>query len=156
MVFALDSSGFTNERDFDEARDFVRGVVQRLEIRQEKTRVGVLALVGSGIYEMTLSQFMDRSIMINFIDTIDYRDGSIDWVEFLNYTQNVVFAESEGGRDVVPNVLVLIASDTAIADSRSVSASVRQWLVGHSNHHRKNIDITVGHISSWEIFFKLV
>ena len=121
VVFAIDSSGFTNERDFEQSRDFVRTVVTRLQVRQEKTRVGVVALVDEGIQEMSLGQILDKNRMIDFIDRIPYRRGrgrSIDYPGFLNLIKSRVFMESEGGREVVPNVLVLVTSDSALDESK--------------------------------------
>ena len=122
VVFAIDSSSLTNERDFRYARDFIRSVVLRLQIRQEKTRVGIIAIVEGGVYEMRLSEFVDRNLMVDFIDRISYRGGMIDFPQFINFTMSRVFTEPEGGRAVVPNVLVMVASDTAIYESRLVRA----------------------------------
>ena len=66
----LDSSDRTTQTEFENARDFIRQTVSRLDIAVNKTRVAVVSLAGGGISEIRLADYTDKGYLMNAIQVI--------------------------------------------------------------------------------------
>ena len=127
IVFLIDASDSSTTTDFDRTVDFVRGIASKLDIGSTKTRVGVATITDSGESPVYLSGFSDKQYLLNAIDTgVTYRGGTGAFARSLQRVRTDQLSPGNGARDKIPDVLVIVASETLNIGGADVKSEISQ------------------------------
>ena len=126
-MFLIDASDSSTGTDFDRSVDFVRGIASKLDIGSTKTRVGVATITDSGESPVYLSGFSDKQYLLNAIDTgVTYRGGTGAFARSLQRVRTDQLSPGNGARDKIPDVLVIVASETLNIGGADVKSEISQ------------------------------
>ena len=75
IVFVLDSSGSVGEDNFKVMKDFVKSVVQNLNIGPDNTKVGVITFSRYPVIRLHLDDYTDKTALLQAIDQVPYIAG---------------------------------------------------------------------------------
>jgi len=126
-VFLIDASNACTQTDFQRSVDFVRSIVSKLDIGSKKTRVGLSTITDSGQSPVSMADYSDKQYLLNAIDTKARFDNVLgDFAASLSRVRTRQFVQESGARDKIPDVLVVIASETLNMLSDGVKNEVRQ------------------------------
>ncbi|XP_028394319.1 uncharacterized protein LOC114518504 isoform X2 [Dendronephthya gigantea] len=112
VVFAIPISESVPKTELDEAKKFVRGVIDGLSISPQGTHVGLLGYFDYPRVELKLDTFYDKEDILRALSSVQTVDGfnntRID--SALKAAQSDMFAPANGVRAYIPKVLVFLAS----------------------------------------------
>ena len=115
VVFAIPIADSVPKEELNEAKKFVRGVIDGLNISPQGTHVGLLGYFDYPRVELKLDTFFDKEDILRALSSMEIVDGfnntRID--SALKAAQSDMFAAANGVRAYVPKVLVLLAAGDA-------------------------------------------
>ena len=127
VVFLIDASDSSTGTDFDRSVNFVRGIASKLDIGSKKTRVGVATITDSGESPVYLSGYTDKQYLLNAIDTrVTYRGGTAAFARSLQHVRTDQLSPATGARDNIPDVLLIVASETLNIGGADVKSEISQ------------------------------
>ena len=103
----LDSSGSVGPNDFITTKDFVKGIVQDLNVDDGLVRIGLLTYGSEAIIHFHLNTYGTRAGIIAALDTVPYTAGTTNTAEALRVVQEQMFTTANGSRSDRNNVAVL-------------------------------------------------
>ena len=113
IVFLLDGTDSTKV-GFPEVQHFVKSIVERLTVDEDKVRVSVVQYANRPEVNFYLSSHRTKDDVMNAIDLITHKGGKIlNTGAALQFVRHNIFTASTGSRRLegVPQVLVLLTSD---------------------------------------------
>ncbi|KAM9782556.1 collagen alpha-6(VI) chain-like [Neosynchiropus ocellatus] len=118
IVFVVDGSSSIGPIDFLEVRRFLRNFVINLHIGPDKVRVGLVQYSDEPYPEFLLKDHMDRTSLLNAINSFQYRGGGTETGKAISYTRENYFKEEAGSRanQRVPQIAVVITDGESIDD----------------------------------------
>ncbi|KAK3705144.1 hypothetical protein RRG08_005532 [Elysia crispata] len=108
IFLLLDASGSLGKRNFVRTLHFVEGIVDFFTIGPDSVRVGLATFakyVGNRIW---LDQYMNKTSLLEAVHAIRYSKGNTKTNMALKLARFEAFSEQHGGRDTVPNFLVVL------------------------------------------------
>ncbi|KAK7092657.1 hypothetical protein V1264_008370 [Littorina saxatilis] len=148
IVFVMDASGSVGSENFQRMREFVRDLVDALDIGPNNIRVGVQKYSSGTNTEFNLSDYYDKEDMKNATMSIVYTGGSTNTGGALSYMRTTMFSTANGDRDGVNNFGVILTdgasndyTDTANQARAARNASITIISIGIGS------GITVGELS---------
>ena len=112
IVFLLDGTDGTKV-GFPEVQHFVKSIVERLTVEEDKVRVSVVQYANRPEVNFYLSSHRTKDDVLNAIDGLTHKGGKIlNTGAALQFVRHNIFTASTGGRTLkgVPQVLVLLTS----------------------------------------------
>ena len=104
--FLVDSSGSITHEKFPQVLQFVRNVSARLEVREGRTRVGLVTYADSSRQQFTLSRYEDMDNLLNAIERVEYRPGRTNTADGLRTIRQQLFSSNNGDREDAPNIVI--------------------------------------------------
>jgi len=105
----LDDSGSIGSTDFELAKSFLSQLVDRLDIDNGNTRVGLVTYSSNVSLTFSLSAYSTVSSIQAAILSLDYSSGgSTDTAGALAFVRTTVLTPMAGDRGDVPNVVAVI------------------------------------------------
>ena len=114
MVFLIDASEDTTEDDFDKTKQYIRDMISKLDILEDKTRVGVLTIPQGNDDPIFLDDHYDRALLLAAIDSdVQYLGGSFEYnfADSLRIARERMFSLNNGHRTGIPQVLFIVTND---------------------------------------------
>ncbi|XP_028446287.1 collagen alpha-3(VI) chain-like [Perca flavescens] len=111
IVFLVDGSNYVGSSNFPYVRDFIINVVNQLDVRPDRVRIGLLQFAESQKIEFHLNTYSSRQDVVNQISQLRLTGGSVlNTGAAMNYALSKMFQPSTGSRrkQGVQQVLVLI------------------------------------------------
>ncbi|TDH07234.1 hypothetical protein EPR50_G00121430 [Perca flavescens] len=111
IVFLVDGSNYVGSSNFSYVRDFIINVVNQLDVRPDRVRIGLLQFAESQKIEFHLNTYSSRQDVVNQISQLRLTGGSVlNTGAAMNYALSKMFQPSTGSRrkQGVQQVLVLI------------------------------------------------
>ncbi|KAI8478879.1 hypothetical protein Bbelb_433990 [Branchiostoma belcheri] len=118
IVFLIDSSESVRSGGFETSKEFVISVAENFDFAQDATRIGVVTFSNSGLQvtEVRLNEFDNRDDFVAAVRAIDYDRGGTYTGEALDYVRTNSFIQSNGARDDVLPILVVLTDDDPADD----------------------------------------
>ncbi|XP_031145640.2 collagen alpha-3(VI) chain-like [Sander lucioperca] len=111
IVFLVDGSNYVGSSNFSYVRAFILNVVNQLDVRPDRVRIGLLQFAESQNIEFHLNSYSSRQDVVNKISQLRLTGGSVlNTGAAMNYALANMFQPSTGSRrkQGVQQVLVLI------------------------------------------------
>ncbi|XP_078668410.1 CUB and sushi domain-containing protein 3-like [Branchiostoma floridae x Branchiostoma belcheri] len=128
IVFLIDSSESVRSGGFETSKEFVISVAENFDFAQDATRIGVVTFSNSGLQvtEVRLNEFDNRDDFVAAVRAIDYDRGGTYTGEALDYVRTNSFIQSNGARDDVLPILVVLTDDDPADDVAAPAQRLRQ------------------------------
>lgn len=126
VVFAIPIADSIPKAELTEAKKFVRGIIDGLNISPQGAHVGLLGYFDYPRVELKLDTFYDKEDILRALSSMQTVDGfnntRIDIA--LKAAQSDMFSSENGVRSYIPKVLLFLASGDA-SDENLQSAATR-------------------------------
>nr|XP_046259078.1 uncharacterized protein LOC124066600 isoform X3 [Scatophagus argus] len=116
IVFMVDGSNYIGSSNFPYVRDFIINVVNQLDVRPDRIRIGLLQFAERPKIEFYLNTHRSRQGIVDAVSALRLTGGSVlNTAAAMNYALNNMFQPSTGSRrrEGVQQVLVLITGGPA-------------------------------------------
>lgn len=137
IVFLLDGSDDTRN-GFPEIQLFVKRIVERLSVDENKDRVSVVQYAEKPEANFYLSSHKTKNATINAIDNLRHKGGrSLNTGVALQFVRHNVFTSSTGSRRLegVPQILILLSSKQSRDNVKGPAFALKE---------REIVSVTVG------------
>ncbi|XP_047457590.1 collagen alpha-3(VI) chain-like [Mugil cephalus] len=127
IIFLVDGSNYIGSSNFPQVRDFMINVVNQLDVRPDRVRIGLLQYAERPKVEFYLNTFDNRQDVVNRISELRLIGGSVlNTGAAMNYSKVHMFRYPVGSRRTqgVQQVLVLITGGPAQDEVSSVADSL--------------------------------
>ncbi len=125
VVFAIPIADSIPKAELNEAKKFVRGIIDGLNISPQGSHVGLLGYFDYPRVELKLDTFFDKEDILRALSSMQTVDGfnntRIDTA--LKSAQTDMFAPANGVRPYIPKVLVFLASGDASDQNLKAAAT---------------------------------
>ena len=91
IVIAIDASGSIRQSRFAKVLDYVRNVVNALEVAEDRARVGVIVFSDRATVRFHLNAYKTKQDVLQAIDMIDYTRGKTNIAETLKKMRTEMF-----------------------------------------------------------------
>jgi len=116
-VIALDVSNSVGENGFNTIIDFARRIIKRVDIGEQKTKVGVILFAGTATKLFDLNQHTTESDLLSAINKIPFkRIRGNSYTRLLQQLQKISQDPSQGFRDDFDNIAIIITDANKIKD----------------------------------------
>ena len=110
LLFMVSSSAEVGKTNFRQAMQFVTDIVENLNVDTGHARVGVTTYGHLPTIHVHLADSVEnKPSLLQTIGDIDYVTTDVDTASALRVAREVLFQTRNGGRDDVPNVIVLVS-----------------------------------------------
>ncbi|TNN51746.1 Collagen alpha-6(VI) chain [Liparis tanakae] len=147
IVFLVDGSSSIGIGNFQEIRQFLRSVVNGLDIGPDKVRIGLAQYSDDTTTEFLLKDHMDKTSLLAAVDALSYQTGGTETGEAITYLQENYFTEEAGSRasQRVPQIAVVITDGDSTDDVMAPAKSLRQhgvivFGIGVGEANRKELE----------------
>ncbi|CAH1788338.1 unnamed protein product [Owenia fusiformis] len=113
IVFILDASGSITDENFVLLKEFVKTVINRLDVSDTNARVGVLTFSNSADVEWDLNSYNTKAELLSKVDNITQTKGSTNTADAIAVTRDQMFVSAKGDRTNVANTIILITDGIA-------------------------------------------
>lgn len=96
--------------------DYVRTIVESLEVATDRTRIGVITYGDTSTVRFQLNTYPNKQDVLQAIDSITYSRGRTNTQEALNIMRTQMFTQANGDRYDVPNYCVVITDGESNVD----------------------------------------
>ncbi|NWH63688.1 CO6A3 protein, partial [Geococcyx californianus] len=149
IVFLIDSSDGVRPDGLAHIRDFISRIVQQLDVRPNKVRIGVVQFSNNVFPEFYLKTHKSKNAVLQAIRRLRLRGGSpVNAGKALDYAVKNFFIKSAGSRieDGVPQHLIVILGDRSQDDVNRPanvisSTNIKPLGVGARNVDRGQLQI---------------
>ncbi|RUS75554.1 hypothetical protein EGW08_016679, partial [Elysia chlorotica] len=107
IYFFLDASGSVGLKNFEQVLGFVKLLVHAFPIGSDNVRVGLETFAGRLANRISLNTYMNETELLEAVDSVRYTKGRTSTHKALKKARTV-FDVSRGGREDVPNYLVVV------------------------------------------------
>lgn len=108
LMFVLDGSGSIKNDRFSKVKQLVIAIVSQLEIRIDRTRVGVIYYSDYAVFAFNLIQYTIRQDLIQAINRINFIGNRTNTADALRILHEQAFTPENGDRPEVPNIAIVI------------------------------------------------
>ncbi|KAF7644376.1 hypothetical protein LDENG_00223020 [Lucifuga dentata] len=118
IVFLIDGSSSIGVESFQEVRQFLRTVIEGLDIGPDKVRVGLAQYSSEPQKEFLLKDHMDKKSLLAAVENFPYRTGSTNTGKAITFLLQQFFTEEAGSRasQRVPQIAVVITDGDSADD----------------------------------------
>ena len=100
VIFMLDSTGLFTPQKHSDAKNFIASQIDKLDIGENKTRVGVISLAGDGLPEVYLNDEYNKQGLISKVQQIPFRNApTFDVINTLSTAEEIMMRKGKGGRE---------------------------------------------------------
>lgn len=127
VVFLIDGSD-SSRSGFPAMRDFVRRVVENLDVAKDRDRVAVIQFSSDAVVYFYLSSFSSKDTVISKIRSLRHKGGKSRNTETaLQYVKDNVFSTISGSRHLegVPQVLILLTGGPSSDSARQPASTLK-------------------------------
>ncbi|XP_076827632.1 collagen alpha-6(VI) chain isoform X2 [Brachyhypopomus gauderio] len=128
IVFLVDGSWSIGSENFQKIRDFLITLVNSLDVRLDKVRIGMVQYSNEPRMEFYLNSFQDKQEVLNYITTLPYKGGGTRTGLGLAFLLRQQFVEAAGSRakEGVPQIAVVITDGQSQDDVEPFAREMKQ------------------------------
>ncbi|XP_034029371.1 collagen alpha-6(VI) chain [Thalassophryne amazonica] len=118
IVFLIDGSSSIGIDNFQKVQQFLRSVIEGLDIGPDKVRVGLAQYSNDPYQEFLLKDHMDKQSLLAAVDQVPYRRGRTETGKAITFLQQQYFTEEAGSRakQRVPQIAVVLTDGDSTDD----------------------------------------
>ncbi|XP_075993570.1 collagen alpha-6(VI) chain [Genypterus blacodes] len=118
IVFLIDGSSSIGLVSFQEVRQFLRTVIEGLDIGPNKVRLGLAQYSDEPHQEFLLKDHMDKKSLLAAVENVPYRTGNTATGKAITFLQEQFFTKEAGSRSAeqVPQIAVVITDGDSADD----------------------------------------
>jgi len=124
IIFVLDQSASVGSNNFELMRSFVSGLIDRMDIHESNTRVGLVTYSVGVRSAFNLGDHSSVSSLKSAISSIHYYGGYRDTAAALRHVRTVMLTSAAGDRPRHPNVMVVFTNGQS-QDTAATVVSIR-------------------------------
>ena len=123
VIFMIDSTGLFTPQKHNDAKNFIASQIDKLDVGENKTRVGVISLAGNGLPEVHLNEEYNKEGLISKVRNIPFRNApTFDVVNTISTVEEIMLRKSNGGREnKVPGILSPVITRQPALDLTAVT-----------------------------------
>ena len=127
-MFVLDSSGSIGSTNFQKMRNFVKTVINDLDIGPKRTQVGVIVFSSTASISFHLNAYANRQSLTAAVDRIPYINGGTKTADALYLLISQGFAGARPKSQGVPRVAIVVTDGKSNEPDQTViaAAALRQ------------------------------
>ena len=122
-MFVLDSSGSIGSTNFQKMRNFVKTVINDLDIGPRRTQVGVIVFSNTASVSFHLNSYSDRQSLMAAVDRIPYIGSGTKTADALYLLINQGFVGARPKNQGVPRVAMVVTDGKSNDPSLTVTAA---------------------------------
>ncbi|XP_070690878.1 collagen alpha-6(VI) chain-like [Pempheris klunzingeri] len=128
IVFLVDGSSSIGSDNFQEVRQFLRSIIDALDIGPDKVRIGLAQYSNEPHKEFLLKDHMDKNSLLAEVDTFPYRTGGTETGKAIDFVLTQYFTKEAGSRasQRVPQIVVVITDGDSTDDVVAPAQHLRQ------------------------------
>ncbi|XP_070690879.1 collagen alpha-6(VI) chain-like [Pempheris klunzingeri] len=128
IVFLVDGSSSIGSDNFQEVRQFLRSIIDALDIGPDKVRIGLAQYSDEPHKEFLLKDHMDKNSLLAEVDTFPYRTGGTETGKAIDFILTQYFTKKAGSRasQRVPQIVVVITDGDSTDDVVAPAQRLRQ------------------------------
>ncbi len=107
IVFVLDESGSVGADDFDKSKNFIKVLIENIDIGKLQSRVAVVTFDLTAKVAFHLDDYDNKTLIKSRIDEIPYGGGGTDIASGLRMIRENLFVPDHGDREEQRNIAVL-------------------------------------------------
>ena len=127
IVFLVDGSNYIGNTNWPYVRDFIINVVNQLDVRPERVRIGLMQFAADPRIEFYLNSYNNREDVVNKISQLRLTGGSVlNTGAAMDHALKQMFTPGRGSRrrQAIQQVLVLITGGPSQDEVKSVADKV--------------------------------
>ena len=126
IVFVMDSSGSVGEENFQRMKEFIKDILQQLNVVSCKYRIGLVKYGSSAFVQFHLNSYNTTAELMTAIDGVGFSFGYTFTADALRVTREEVFTNTTGDRPEAKNIIVLLTDGLANVGTRDTLQEVRR------------------------------
>ena len=107
IMFLLDVSGSVREENFKTVKEFLKDMVDRLNVGEDESNVGMISFSDNAHMEFTMAAYDTRDEIKSSIDNIPYRRGTTNTAEALRMLREEAMLPASGNRTPMRDIAVI-------------------------------------------------
>ena len=124
IMFLVDSSGSIGPENFEKMKTFMKNLLDKIQIGEDKSRVGVVQFSHYSKEEFQLDKYFTQKEISDAIDGMSPISDNTLTGSAITFV-DPYFTESKGGRSMVKKFLILITDGEAQDDVRDPAKALR-------------------------------
>lgn len=120
IVFVMDDSGSVGSSNFKQALDFVRSIVQEIEVGPTKAQVSLLPYSTHPQAGWYLNRYNNKTDVMNAISKVPYIGGVTHTYEALETVRTQILTLANGDRPTVENVVIVLTDGQSNSHSTTI------------------------------------
>ena len=117
--FVIGASGSSAGKDFKLGKDFVKGIVRKLDVASDKSRVGLVVYGSDASFVFRLDTVRDKDNAIRAIEGLRMPGDGNALDKAIGLSRRYMFSEAYGARRGIPKSLVLLMNKNANSADKS-------------------------------------
>lgn len=117
IAFVLDSSGSIGAGNWRKVLNFVKGVIDHVEISSEAHNAGVISFGNQATLNIALNQYHTKLSLMSAIDAIPWKDQWTNTSGGIRLMRSDFYSISHGNRYYIPDVAVIVTDGKSNVDS---------------------------------------
>ncbi|XP_076470008.1 uncharacterized protein LOC143300296 [Babylonia areolata] len=113
VVFLLDSSSSIGKDNFRKMEDFLKDVVQDLNVSPDGVHVGLMQYSSYPSMEFPLNMHSSRFDVLKAIDNVRFIGGGANTADALEYMRRLGFSQNSGARTDVPRIAIVLTDGSS-------------------------------------------
>ncbi|XP_073340800.1 collagen alpha-6(VI) chain-like [Pagrus major] len=128
IVFLVDGSSSIGQSNFQEVRNFLRRIIEALDIGSNRVRIGLAQYSDEPYQEFLLKDHTDKSSLLTAVEEVPYRMGRTATGKAMDFLLKRYFTEEAGSRvgKRVPQIAVVITDGESDDDVKGPALTLRK------------------------------
>ncbi|CAG2240336.1 COL6A [Mytilus edulis] len=126
IVIILDSSASVSDDNYQKMKNFCKDFLKNADLDSRNIQVGIVSYSSSVHIEFQMNDYTTSQDIMDAIDAIPYRNGSKNTADGLRIMRSQMFTASNGDRDSVPNVVLILTDGWSNTTSRGTIFEAEQ------------------------------
>ncbi|CAF0813157.1 unnamed protein product, partial [Brachionus calyciflorus] len=126
LVIIMDNSGSIGPIDFQKEKEFVKTLIQKMEINMDKSRIAVVHFSSNATTVAYFNQTSNASDLTKKVESIPFTGGSTNTADALLLANNTILQEKNGMRSIregIPKVVVVITDGKSNDRKKTLEAA---------------------------------
>ncbi|XP_004869432.1 von Willebrand factor isoform X2 [Heterocephalus glaber] len=131
VVFVLEGSDKIGEANFNQSKEFMAEVIQRMDVGQDSIHITVLQYSYTVTVEYTFRKAQSKGNVLQHVQEIQFRGGNKTNTGLaLQYVSEHSFSASQGDREQAPNLVYMVTGNPASDEIKRLPGDIQVVPIG--------------------------